>query len=269
MKKITKFGIFGTIALAAIISFLGTYVQNLNFLSSYARGGSKIQTIQERIDYSVRDVDSYSLNPTVPGYDSGISCGPTAGGVAIAWYNKTLPNLIPGLGSPGTIFLNQWIWTTNGTPAIMSMFNQLAVDMDANSEGVTKQGYLDGLEIYVERCGYTFEYENTMGSNGMLNDKYKAALQNGKLLSIFMNGFNISNGLGVYSGYDTINMDEYSGMHIMTAYGYYEVEYMNAEGIIFRKDTYLLANSGLSGQLKWVRLNNYATILDCYIISIS
>ena len=44
-------------------------------------------------------------------------------------------------------------------------------------------------------------------------------------------------------GYDTIVPTTIAGAHIMVAYGYYQVEYYNANGL-FRTDTYLLVATG-------------------------
>lgn len=265
MKKLALPAIALILAIASIATGLLSLAAHSSLNKKvYARGGTLIRTLSERIDYANKVVDQFILDPALPGYDSCMSCGITAGGDAIAWYNKELTNLIPGhtAGTQGS----RWRWSAT-TSAVTNMFATLYTDMNATSQGVTLDGYLGGLDTYATRQGYTFTSENTMEENGMLDNKFKTALRSGKLLSIFMSGYNITMGPAVYSGYDTVSLEEYAGAHIMTAYGYMENKYYNAQGVMFRQDTYLLVNTGF-GSLKAVRLNSHITIVDCYILNI-
>jgi len=58
-------------------------------------GDSFIGMLHETIPFSHRQVTMFVQNPALPGYGSSLGCGVVAGGNIVAWYNRTLPGLIP------------------------------------------------------------------------------------------------------------------------------------------------------------------------------
>ena len=237
------------------------------YAQRYAHGGTLIRTINETIYYARRDVDQYYLNPGLPLY-YGNSCGIIAGGVSIAHFNVDYTNLIPG-HTAGKYVLGKWSWTGQNN-YIDDLFAQLYIDMDANSYGVTIAGYLDGLDTYVDRQGYEFTSTNTMNGSALDLGACISAFQSGELVSIFMDGFNVTDGplASFAGGEDLFILEEYAGAHVMAAYGYAIVEYFDEFETMFRQDTFLAVNNGF-GDLGYVRINANITIDDCYAINVA
>lgn len=226
----------------------------------YARGGDKINSFSETINYSTR-VNEYHVNwPALPGYFSNYTCGITGGVNLIAWYNRLYP-LIPN-HLAGIEFMGEWVW--NGqTQQISDLFPTLYTAMNASAQGVTMSGYLNGLKSYTIGKGKTFTQTSHRNSNGTLNNSYMTAVEDGKLLTLFVDGFNFTQGPAGYSGYDIVTVEEYSGAHILVVYGYYNVSYYNSSSNIpFRQDKYLLVHTGFGALLSWIKLNGYHITID-------
>lgn len=274
MKKTIKKLKSPVIALLAIfmalggIAFLYAPAEQNEQNYSQARGGNLIGTFNEKIDYTKTDVDTYVISPAIPGYiASSYSCGITAGGNIISWYNKQYPELIPG-HTAGSTFLGAWRWTGQNA-AIDNMFTNLYTAMGSNPNGTTISNYKSGLTSYTAGKGRTMNITSVYNSSNSLSSSFKTAIKNGQLLSIFLDGFNLSS-LEFYTGYDKVLVSEYAGAHVMTAYGYYEVSYLNAQNVKFRTDTYLLVgtsyNMPATGLL---RINTNCTIDDAYITHVN
>lgn len=233
------------------------------------KGGTNIETIEETINYAYKIEDEYFNPYKVPGYLSQYTCGISAGGVAIGYYDKTYDELIPN--HTGKIFLGKYLWAPQGT-AVDSMYDNLYTKMNATSEGVTIDGYLGGVSSYVSSRGRSVLFTKSMASIGQLNSsQYKTALQNDKLLSIFIDGFSIIDYdlLRTYDGYDVITTDISRGAHIMVAFGYLDISYYNSSNQCFRKDSYIHVNTGFSTPaLALVKLNQHCVIDDCYVTEI-
>ena len=148
MKKLLGFAcalLFGCIGIALTISPAMALAET----SYFERGGTFIQSYTTRIDYDSRKVTGYSLFPTPPGYQSSYTCGITAGGIIIAYYNKDNPDLIPGHSAGGYTGLGGgWSWATADS-CIGNMFSDLNDLMAMPSGGVTISSYLNGMEGYV------------------------------------------------------------------------------------------------------------------------
>lgn len=240
------------------------------YQASY-EGSTYLGLYNETITYAYKLESNYTLSPKLPGYGSSLGCGITAGANIVAWYNKMYPQLIPG-HTAGQTFLGTWIWASEN-PYTAALNSQLYSDMGAVGTGVTINGYLGGLNTYVTGKNKIFSKTNMMGTGGIgnvLNQNYRAALQNGQLMTVFVDGFNILDGTNIQSnssqGYDTVLMTQFTGAHAMAAYGYREISYYNAQNVMFRQDIYLSVVTGLGG-LGLTRITNqpYGTLDDIYI----
>jgi len=272
MKKIFSFTLLLVFALVGIAGAFpppktGQAAQTPIYADT---GGASSQTLVETINYSYKEVDSYFNPCKLPAYKSSYTCGMTAGGNLLAHYNRVDPGLIPNV-NPGIIFLGQWLWTTQ-TADVNVMFDSLYQKMGANSAGVTISQYLNGISSYATSNGRTATITNIMTSSGLNASQYKAAFQNNKVISVFVDTFAIVDPYSYvfYQGYDTVTTNIYYAAHVMTAYGYYNVSYYNAQNQMFRSDTYLYVQTGLnSPALGFVKLNQYTGVDDGYIISIN
>ena len=240
--------------------------------SVYARGGTPIDVKTDIISYSYTNEDEYVFPDKIPGYISNYTCGITAGGVIVGYYDRSYEDLIPN--HTGSYLLGKWRWGTQGTE-VNNMFSSLYTLMGATSSGVTVPGYKSGMTSYVASKGQTMSFTDVKATSGALNPAYKTALKAGKPLTIFLNGFNIVsfNGYLSYTDsgkYDKIVNEIYSGLHVMAVYGYLEVKYFNASNINFQTETFLYVCTGYTtNALAWLRLSAYCAIDDCYISHIS
>lgn len=228
----------------------------------FERGGEFLGLFSETINYASKQESMFVQNPGLPGYGSSLGCGIVAGGNIVAWYNKQYPQLIPG-HTAGQYFWGNWMWSS-ANAYTSAMNTQLAADMGAVNNGVTINGYLGGLNTYATGKGRSFTSANMMAGGGIgnvLNLGYKSALENGQLMTIFLDTFNVLDTTSVDSfenqGYDIVSMEEYSGAHIMAVYGYREISYLNAQHQVFRQDIYLFVHTGFGGTLGMTRITNF------------
>jgi len=238
----------------------------------FERGGSMFNYFYDRIDYHHKTIVTGFLDPNIelPEYQSSYSCGITAGGVIVSWYNKDLSGLIPGHTAGTYSKLGTWKWTGQNA-TINSLFGTMYTLMNAANTGggVTIANYLGGLNSYASGQNYTFTSSSIHNGSAFTSD-YRTAINSGKLLSVFMDGFNMCLGVSQYSGYDIALITEYNGTHIMVVYGYADITYYDSNDNIIRVDNYLVTHDCMTPMLTMVRLNNaHLTIDDCYITHIS
>jgi len=244
------------------------------------RGGIFIQSFSEKIEYDTKNVDDKYLvklggtNPTgMPAYlDSytNATCGIIGGSNIIGGYNKIHTGLIPGFNSVGTVFGSP-VWAPTGAPggAIDTLQGDLYTRMSATPSGVTMVNYNSGMVSYFNSKSYTLT-NTSMFSSGTLNlAALKAQIDQDKYATVFMAGFNIVSLLS-QTGYDTQCLEEYGGAHIMSVFGYRTVKYYkNGSSSPFRTDNYLEVCTGFSADRALLYLNNYTTINNIYVHTVS
>ena len=126
------------------------------------------------------------------------------------------------------------------------------------------------MTSYVCANGYSISLANARASDNAINSTFKTAISNSRLVTLFLDGFNIvgNSGHKLFVGYDTVTYTEYSGRHAMVAYGYKEVTYKNSSGVIFRQDMYLNVMTGYS-ENAWIRISSDCTLDFAYVVGIS
>ncbi len=235
-------------------------------------GGGKVRSYNEIVTYAYKTTTGYVTDPELPGHYSNLTCGPVAAGNIVAWYDKENPDLIPGYdpGSYLTFYgVTAWFWDAYSSE-LDTMFSDLYTAMNGTPNGVTMQGYTSGLASYVSAHGYAFTLGSLMSGGTLDFASAKTALENGMLITIFMNGFNHVNIFPNPSGmYDSIPTEVYEGLHIMSVYGYYETKYYNVQGSNFLTYRYFEVAHGLGSGLSLLRLDRDIIIDACYITHIS
>ena len=222
--------------------------------SSYIEpfGGSLPGTtlVTERIYYHRRVVNNFQISDGLPSYLSRYSCGITAGGVAVSYFNRSFPELIPN-HTAGRYLLGRWLWGAQGA-GVNSMFSSLFSMMGATSQGVTMDGYLNGMRTYAASRGRTATFTSVRSGNNRLNAaQYQAAFRQGRLLSVFMSGFGVTplHYFHTGNGYDVVRSYVDTTSHIMIAFGYRHVYYYNAANQRTRSDVYLYVHTGFSSPI--------------------
>jgi len=231
-------------------------------------GGTPIGNTSEFIYYDDIEIDSFFLNPSMPVYGA-INCGVMSGVNTIAWYNKELTNLIPG-HTAGRYIGSSWSWTKRNQ-AIEDLCDEMDTLMGGGgSSGVTIIGYLGGMISYAGGKGYNIGMTNVRASNNSLSSSFKTAIQAGGLVALFLDTFNLTGSVGVlhYNGYDYIDLTHYAGCHVMTAFGYKEISYLDEYGVTFRQDMYARVQTG-TGDIGWIRINDYCTLDAAWVTHIN
>ncbi len=236
-------------------------------------GGTMQDTVTEVVNYSRVESPGYENPYKLPLYyatDISNSCAVTAGGAAIGYYDRIYEELIPN--HTGTNFLGHFVYGKQDAQ-VDSMHKNLALRMGTNGEGTTIPGFVSGMESYVKSKGRVASIVSIC-NNGILNESaYKTALDNGQLLTVFVDGFCLVG----FENYDetshtmTIKNTMVIGCHTLTAYGYCKYTYYGSSNNIIRQDTYLLVHSGFGGiGLTMLRINDgYCTIDDGFIVDIN
>ena len=231
-------------------------------------GGTPLDIVEERIDFAYRQVDIYYNPYELPPYSSNYSCGITAGGIVFGFYDRLYEELIPN--HQGFTFKGKFFYGTQGE-AVQKMHDELYVKMNATAEGVTIQGFTNGIKTYAGSKGRTATLDSAIKNNSLNLTACKNAFKNEKLLSLFVDGFHVIpiNALEENENYDYIPICRVAGAHIMISYGYKIVSYYNEQNQCFRTDSYLYVNTGLSNPtFGLLRINSHCTLDDAYIIEV-
>lgn len=235
-------------------------------------GGIIQDYVTDTVYYSRREIESY-VNPLeLPGYiacDMENACCITAGGAIIGHYDRIYEELIP----------NHTVRMFMGLPTygvqdeeVIAMHKDLYKRMGATSAGVTVAGYKSGMTSYVQSKGRNISISSIYSKSALNKSAYMSALEAGKLLTVFMDGFSIVSGIEIkkYDGYDTVSNTIVKGAHAVAAYGYRNFKYYDASDNLIYEDNYLLVHTGFSSEvLAMIHLNKYTTVDDGYIISIT
>jgi hypothetical protein len=144
---------------------------------------------------------------------------------------------------------------------INPMFAEMNTTMGGGgANGVTMWQYLLGMSSYASNNGgYTMFIDTVRENNNAVDDDFKMYIQMHRPVALFLNGYNISTtGLRHHGTHDFVDLTEYAGGHIMVAYGYQEVFYYDANGVMFRTDMYARVHTGSS--IGWTRINTHSTL---------
>ena len=235
-------------------------------------GGQIHENITERVNYSYRDDSENYMNPyRVPAYfASGLnnSCAITAGGAVIGHFDRLYEELIPN--HTGIIFMGQYVYGGQDD-AVDAMHRELYARMGTEAGGTSVDGYVSGMDSYVSSKNRTATITRAYGSSLDMSECINA-LNSGKLLTLFVNGFAIVafGGLEEYDGYDEINNITVVGRHTVTAYGYRIIKYYDSSNNLIQEDSYLYVHTGFtSAGLGYIRLSKYVTVEDAYVINIT
>ena len=235
-------------------------------------GGEIHETITERINYAYRDDSRYYANPyRLPAYfASGLnnSCAITAGGAVIGYFDRLYEELIPN--HTGIIFMGKYVYGEQDE-AVDAMHRELYTRMGTEAGGTSVDGYVNGMKSYVSCKNRTASVTKAYGSSLDMSASIDA-LESGKLLTLFLNGFAIVSfgGLEEYDGYDEVMNITVRGRHTVTAYGYKIIKYYDSANRLIQEDSYLYVHTGFtSAGLGYIRLTKYAIIEDAYIINIT
>ena len=268
-KRISIFALAFIFLIVGVAGCIGPVTSAVKDSVYAERGGSLVASYTETVNYAYKNQTVYMTDPKLPSYNpDGYTCGIVAASNIIGWYHKQYSGLIPGHVAGGIVpIIGTWYWTPQNA-YIYTLASDLSTAMSETVNGVTMSNYLSGFSSYVAGKGRTATVTNLM-SGGTLNySSAKTALEAGKIISIFLNGYSLG-GILQGTGVDTLPIEEYAGLHIMAVYGYVEVDYFNAQNVNFRSDKYFLVHTGFGGLHGFLMLNSHTTVDGTYITHIS
>lgn len=234
-------------------------------------GGTLLNVQYRTVEYAHKEVDTYSNPYKAPTFIPSLpnACAVEAGGNAIVYYDRLYNELIPN-------YTHNYIWGvfTYGSQnsAVTNMFTSLHSLMGTTQSGTTISGFKSGLSSYVTGKNRTAQIISATGSYYNINFNYlKAQLELEKMAVIFVDTYSITPfaGIQVYDGYDEITHNVYTGCHTMLVYGYYDINYYDANWDLVSRDTYLYVATGFAGaKLGLINIRDFCTVDDAYVINI-
>lgn len=236
------------------------------------QGGISTGTTTRTVNYETVDEDTYENPYEAPvfKYSALGACAVDSGGNALVYYDRIYNDLVPD-------YQHRYVWGkfTYGTQneGVNNMFASLYSLMGTNDQGTTIPGFKSGLNSYVTGRSRTLTFTDATGTHYGTNiDFLKQQLSQEKMAVVFLNNFAITTfgGLERYNGYDEIDYYTYSGYHSVLVYGYRDIYYYDASGSVIERDTYLMASTGFVGaELSYIYIDDYGTVDDAYIVSIT
>lgn len=234
--------------------------------------GLSYETYNEYVFYDHSVEDNYYNFQGLPAYfASGISngCAVTSGGMVVGFYDRFYEELIPN--HDGIYMSGSYVYRAQDD-AVDAMHQDLYVRMGSDSQGTSVFGYVNGLGAYVRSKGRTASIVSAFNYNNLDFESCQEALNDGKLVALFVNDYSFLTYGGIYSydGYDILINNVMEGRHVLTINGYLVIDYYNSENVLIQKDLYFHCHSGTpSAGSGYVRISKYTTVEDAYIINIT
>ncbi len=218
----------------------------------------------QTVSYARKESSSYAIANDLPNYYGTIgatSCANTAGAVLIGYYDQFCENLIANYKT--YIRLGSTFRYKSATTEIDNLIIQLGNLMSGTSQqqGVTFSQFQAGMNSYVTGKGYTYTTVNML-TNGVFDfNSYKNAVESGKPVALFLNGFAMLESIVEGNNIDTVNSAVTSYTHVAVGCGYKCDTYYDSSNNVITTRRYLKVASGLSDyNIGYVNINGYGEI---------
>lgn len=255
------------------VASAGAEEENARYGVAVPYGGVMHEAVTETVYYARRDITDAYINPyKLPeyfAYNIDNACAITAGGAIIGNFDRTYEELIPNHNA--FYFMGQYTYGSQDA-AVNAMHQELYQRMGTTSAGTTVAGYKAGMTSYVQSKGRSISISSIYQNSKLNEASYRSALESGKLLTVFLDGFSFIStaGIDTNEGYDEILQTVVIGLHTVAAYGYRNIKYYDASNKLIQEDKYIYVNTGFgSAGLGMIRLNKYTTVDDGYAINIT
>lgn len=167
---------------------------------------------------SKRLEDSYCITPEYPKFHSltDNDCGAVAGANILAYFDRfdedLIPNHVSGTANGSSFSYNP------ADAATDALIGQLGSYMGI-ANGVTEQGFFDGLTRYCSEKGKTLQWNSLMKSGAVDFTQTTSAIREGDPVVLFVQGYNKCT-YWTEGNFEHFTYDVYEGAHIMVAFGY-------------------------------------------------
>ena len=203
------------------------------------------------------------------------NCASKAGANIIGYYDRYYPELIPDF-EPGYLYPNNaylYFPKANLQP-LNNLITALYYMMNTNvtAPGATEQDFKDGLTEYVEDHGYDIGFSSFHNNSTSVNyTAVQQMVQQKKVGVLLCSKYNFIFSINhLSSGNSTlISKRDYNISHMMMVYGYLIIDYYK-DGSCIASETYLQVSSGFAdGSQGYIKMNDYLTIDNALVVSIS
>lgn len=237
----------------------------------YSDGGQSVYVTETlNYDYYVNTEMVFTeLEP--PKYDAYYmpnSCAPTAGGIAVGYYDFYHSNLIPNFD---TYYYEDDYWNPKAKGSEMSaVMGSLYTSMGTNvgGDGTTISGFLSGLSGYVTNQGYTLTTTN-IGVSSTIFSNCSTAFNNNEIVVLFLDSYEYINysHLQINNTSYTFTVKTKQAGHVVIATGYRQYKFYQNNQLI-ETDNFFEVAFG-NGTWGFLKANNLSTIDAAYKLSIS
>lgn len=237
--------------------------------SNYAGLGTAESHI-ETITYDSMDYEFIYTDILIPPYGSCYGtngCAPTAGSIAVTYYDYYYTNLIPNYEptyvSDGVVTFKQ----QNTTIAAMqeNLYNLMGTNTEAPGTSVAQ--FKTGMTSYFNTQGYNIGYNNVTNN---INETYVKNLFNQEqIILLFLTSYDYYPDDGTDMGETEMSMLGYrkTAGHVVVAFAYVEFMFYN-DNTLFRSDKYLYVAFGDSSR-GYLPISNTSYIEEAYTLNIT
>lgn len=216
----------------------------------------------ETFSYSRKEVVSYKINNSFPNYyNTNISltntCANVAGANVIGYYDRYYDELIPDCASGilrGTnyVYYEMFLFKEKKQAVIDWLYT--AMKTNTIDDGTTEDDCLEGLAEYVQQKGRSITYSSVMTGTELNFDEFETELKEGKPIMFFLSGYNFVS-VNDSGNSVTITINEYTGNHIVVAYGYQKIDYYDANNSLIESNIYIFISTGIESTSGFYLLN--------------
>ena len=240
-----------------------------NYYGSWYDGAGQTETVRQTIYFDEYESVTEYIDITCPSYDTITqenSCAPMAATIVIAYYDVTLPNLIPDF-EPGFTYNGQFRYYPDSTTTLhLKEHIYDLMGTNQNGPGTSVSQFKNGMTQYVNGQGYDIQYQSL--GNNINVDTARNYFQNEVPVVLFLNSFEYYASGGIAITDDSMLMvgKKSSSMHVVVAYGYQEYKFYENNQLT-RTDKYFIISFG-NGTYGYLLINNINTINEAYAITI-
>lgn len=237
--------------------------------TSYGSGGSAVSHT-ETITYDSFDYNLINVDILVPEYGSAYGtngCAPTAGSIAVAYYDYYNANLLPNY-EPTYSYGDEVYWKTQNS-TINTMQTELYNLMGTNTEadGTSVAQFKSGMTSYFNTQGYNISYNNVTSSINTTN--VINLFNQEKIILLFLNSYDYYPDIGTTMGDTQMTMLGYQNNagHVVVAFAYIAFNYYD-NNTLFRTDEYLYVAFG-DDTRGYISLEDTSYIQEAYTLNIT
>jgi hypothetical protein len=186
------------------------------------------------------------------------------------WYDNLIPDYTAGLSfSNGKYYYYPDSNKTATSNALTSLYSLMKT---GEMGGTTSSNFKSGLNTYVKNAGYSLSYSSFYNTSKSVDiQKLINAIDNNQTCIVMCSTYNFVLSISNYPSESMQKVVKTNSTiaHMMMVYGYITYTYYS-DGEAFQSDTFLYVCSSYgSGAKGWMKLNDFLTIDEALIITVS